>query len=54
MRIGPTELMLVLAIVVIIFGPKQLPKLAKMIGKSTKAFKEGVDEAAADEDKTEE
>ena len=54
MRLGPTELLMILIIVVIIFGPKQLPKLAKMIGKSTKAFKEGVDEAAADEEKTEE
>ena len=53
MRLGPTELLMILAIVVIIFGPKQLPKLAKMLGKSTKAFKDGVDEAASEE-KTEE
>lgn len=49
MRLGTTELLLILAVVLIIFGPKQLPKLAKMVGKSTKAFKEGV-ESAEDED----
>ena len=57
MRISPTELLIVLAIVVIIFGPKQLPKLAKMFGKTAKSFKEGVaDEENAenkDEAKTE-
>lgn len=49
MRLGTTELLLILAVVLIIFGPKQIPKLAKMMGKTTKAFKEGV-EAADDED----
>ena len=45
MRIGTTELLMILLVVIIIFGPKQLPKLAKMVGKSTKAFKEGLDDA---------
>ena len=45
MRIGMNELLVVLAIVVIIFGPKQLPKLSKMLGKTVKNFKEGVAEA---------
>lgn len=54
MRLGPTELLMILAIVVIIFGPKQIPKLAKMIGKSTKAFKEGVEEGNAEKSDDEE
>lgn len=41
-RLGTQELLLILAIVVIIFGPKQLPKLSRMIGKSVKGFKEGI------------
>lgn len=49
MRIGMNELLVVLAIVVIIFGPKQLPKLSKMIGKTVKSFKEGVSEAEDEE-----
>ena len=50
MRMGMNELLVVLAIVVIIFGPKQLPKLSKMLGKTVKNFKEGVAEADQDEE----
>lgn len=51
MKLGTTELIVILAIVLIIFGPKQLPKLSKMIGKTVKGFKQGVSE---DDDKDEE
>ena len=44
MRIGPQELIIVLIIVLVIFGPKNLPKLGKMFGKTMKSFKEGVSE----------
>jgi len=50
MRIGTQELLIVLAIVIIIFGPKQLPKLSKMMGKTIKGFKDGVD-SSEDDDK---
>ena len=47
MKIG----MQVLAIVVIIFGPTQIPKLTKMFGKSVKGFREGMaDEEEAKSD----
>ena len=45
MRIGVQQLLIVLVIVIIIFGPTQIPKLTKMFGKSVKGFKEGMDEA---------
>jgi sec-independent protein translocase protein TatA len=48
MRIGTTELMVILVVVLIIFGPKQLPKLAKMFGKTAKSFKDGMDDEDAD------
>jgi len=48
MRIGTTELMVILVVVLIIFGPKQLPKLAKMFGKTAKSFKEGMDDEDMD------
>ena len=52
MRIGTTELMVILVVVLIIFGPKQLPKLGKMFGKTMKSFKEGVNTEEEDgEDK---
>ena len=41
MRIGPQELLIVLVIVIIIFGPTQIPKLTKMFGKSVKGFRDG-------------
>ena len=57
MRIGPQELIIVLIIVLVIFGPKNLPKLGKMFGKTMKNFKEDVDDngdAKPAETKTEE
>ncbi|MEL7668168.1 MAG: twin-arginine translocase TatA/TatE family subunit [Actinomycetota bacterium] len=50
---GP-ELWIILGIVLLLFGPTQLPKLAKMFGKSAKALKEGMDEGmnAFDEETT--
>ncbi len=46
MRIGVQQLLIVLVIVIIIFGPTQIPKLTKMFGKSVKNFKEGMEEEA--------
>ena len=40
MKLGTTELIVILAIVIIIFGPKQLPKLSKMIGKTVEGVKD--------------
>ena len=42
MRIGTTELLIILAIVILVFGPSQIPKLTKMFKKSTKEFKKGM------------
>ncbi len=44
MKIGTTELILILAVVVIIFGPTQIPKLTRMFGKSVKEFRNGMGE----------
>ncbi|MBR2810245.1 MAG: twin-arginine translocase TatA/TatE family subunit [Solobacterium sp.] len=43
MRLGTQELMIILLVVVIIFGPTQIPKLTKMFGKSLKSFKDGIE-----------
>ena len=51
MRFSMPELLVVLAIVMVIFGPKQLPRLGKMLGSSLKSFKKGMeDEPAAEEE----
>lgn len=47
---GGAEIWVILIVVLVIFGPTQLPKLAKMFGKSAKALKEGIDGTLADED----
>jgi sec-independent protein translocase protein TatA len=52
MKIGTTELLVVLAIVILIFGPSQIPKLSKMFGKSVKNFRTGMSEAEDEEKKT--
>jgi sec-independent protein translocase protein TatA len=38
--IGPWEIALILAIVLIIFGPKKLPQLAKSVGDAIKQYKD--------------
>ena len=45
MALGYQELLIILAIVVELFGASRLPQLAKALGQSKRAFKEGQDEA---------
>jgi sec-independent protein translocase protein TatA len=42
--LGAPELLIVLAIVVLVFGSAKLPKLARSIGESKRAFARGVEE----------
>lgn len=49
MGIGPPELLLILAIVLVLFGAKKLPDLARGIGKSVTSFKTGLNEGAEEE-----
>lgn len=46
MNLGPTELIIILLIVLLIFGGAKLPKLARSIGQAQQEFKKGVDEGA--------
>jgi len=39
LNLGPTELIIVLLIVMLLFGAARLPKLAKSLGESAKEFK---------------
>jgi sec-independent protein translocase protein TatA len=41
---SPTEIGIVLIVVLVLFGGSQLPKLAKNIGKAQKEFKDGLAE----------
>lgn len=51
-NIGTTEIILIVAILFLLFGATRLPQLAKSLGQSRKAFKEGMREAE-EEEKTE-
>ena len=47
-----SEWFIVLAVVLVIFGGSQLPKLARNLGKAQKEFKDGLAEGQADPDKS--
>ena len=53
MRLGTTELIVILLIVLLIFGPTQLPKLTKMFGKSVKSFKDSMEDDKGEEEGSE-
>ncbi len=43
--LGTTEIILIVLALFLLFGASRLPKLAKSLGQSRKAFKEGMEEA---------
>lgn len=47
--IGATELILISAVILLIFGGKKLPELMKGMGKGVKSFKEGMAEPTEEE-----
>ena len=44
--LGTTELLLILAIVLIIFGAGKLPQVGKSLGEGLRNFKEGIKEGS--------
>jgi sec-independent protein translocase protein TatA len=48
--IGPTELIIVLVIVLVIFGPKRLPGLGRSLGSGMKEFRDSVTGKGTDRD----
>lgn len=47
--IGATEIILICAVILLIFGGKKLPELMKGMGKGVKSFKEGINEPSEEE-----
>lgn len=41
-NLGPTELLIILAVVLVLFGGSKLPKLARSLGQAQNEFKKGV------------
>lgn len=47
-RLGMTELILILVIALVIFGPSKLPEIGRSIGQSINEFKKGMNEISND------
>jgi sec-independent protein translocase protein TatA len=53
MRIGPFgiwEILIILIVVLLLFGPKRLPELAKSVGQSVREFRRGIKDLKNDID----
>ena len=48
--VGPTELIIVLTIILLLFGAKKIPELAKGLGTGVREFKKGTSGAAEKEE----
>ncbi len=53
--LGPAELLIILAIVLLVFGSSKLPKLARSLGAASTEFKKGLhgNDTSGDESGTE-
>ncbi len=49
--LGPTELIVILIILLVLFGGSKLPGLAKGLGQSMKEFKKAAKEVEAEDEK---
>lgn len=47
-RLGPTELILILVVALVIFGPKKLPEVGKSIGQAIQEFKNSMNNSSKD------
>jgi sec-independent protein translocase protein TatA len=48
--VGPLELLIVLGIVLLIFGPKRLPGLGRQLGAGMREFKDSITRKSDDDD----
>ncbi len=54
MNFGWTEILLIVAVLFLLFGATRLPQLAKSLGQTRKAFKDGMREAEEEEQREKE
>jgi len=48
-QIGLPEILLILAVLLLLFGARKLPELARSLGRSTKEFRQGMKDASTEE-----
>jgi sec-independent protein translocase protein TatA len=51
--LGVQELLIILAILLLIFGPKKLPQLGSAVGRTIRGFRKGMREAEEEESSAE-
>lgn len=49
-RIGTTELIIILVVLLLLFGAKRIPEIARSIGQSLNQFKKGLKDASLEDD----
>ncbi len=52
-QVGGMELIILLTVVLLFFGAKRIPELARSLGKGTREFREGMRAGVAENDKDE-
>lgn len=52
-KVGGPELIIILVVLILLFGAKKLPDLARSIGASAKEFRKGIEDGAAGADEPE-
>jgi sec-independent protein translocase protein TatA len=50
MNLGPTELLILLGIILVLFGARKLPELARSMGRSLHEFRRGLTDSASPEE----
>ena len=53
LTIGTTEIILIVALVLLLFGGRKIPELMKGLGKGVKSFKDGVNGVEGPDEKKE-
>lgn len=51
-NIGPLEIVVVLVIVLVVFGPKRLPELGRSLGRGMREFKQSISGESHDDDRS--
>jgi twin arginine-targeting protein translocase, TatA/E family len=51
MKLGPTELLLILAIVLVLFGGRKIPEIARGLGEGIKNFRDSMRDQKSASDK---
>ena len=49
-NIGPMELVVVLAIALIVLGPKKLPEVGRSLGRGMREFKDSLSDISSDDE----